>query len=101
MYAKDIIGLFIETNTVKDILTDRKSIEVADTMLLDNLMNHFIQTKIHIATVYDSFDNFIGIVTLEDVIEEIIKVEIVDELDQTVDMQHLALELSRPNILKE
>lgn len=99
--AKDLIGIFTETNTVGDILTDKKPIAVDDTMLLDNLMNHFIKAKIHIAVVYDSFGTFTGIATLEDVIEEIIRVEIVDELDETIDMQQLASELTIPNILKE
>lgn len=101
LYAKDLIGLFIETKTVGDMLTDKKPILVKDTMLLDNLMNHFIKTKVHIAIVYDSFGTFTGITTLEDVIEDIIRVEIVDELDKTVDMQQLASEVSIPNILVE
>ena len=99
--AKDLIGIFTETNTVGDILSDKKPIPVNDTMLLDNLMNHFIKAKIHIATVYDSFGTFTGIATLEDVIEEIIRVEIIDELDETDDMQQLASALAIPNILKE
>lgn len=99
--AKDLIGIFKETNTAGDLLTTKNPITVDDAMLLDNLMNHFIKRKVHMATVYDSFGTFIGVVTLEDIIEEIIKVEIVDELDQNIDMQHLALELTRPNILKE
>ena len=99
--AKDLIGIFTETLTAGDLINNKKPITVDDTMLLDNLMNHFIKSKIHMATVYDSFGTFIGIATLEDVIEEIIKVEIVDELDQTENMQHLAIGLTRPNILKE
>lgn len=99
--AKDLIGIFTETNTAGDILTNKKPIAVNDAMLLDNLMNHFIKEKIHIATVYDSFGTFTGIATLEDVIEEIIRLEIVDELDETDDMQQLASEIAIPDILKE
>lgn len=101
LFAKHLIGLFTETKTVGDLLTDRKPILVNDTMLLDSLMNHFIKAKVHIATVYDSFGTFIGIATLEDIIEEILRVEIVDELDEIIDMQHLATELIKPDILKD
>lgn len=99
--AKDLIGVFTETNSVGDLLTDKKPLRVNDTMLLDNLMNHFIKGKVHIATIYDSFGTFIGIATLEDIIEEIIRVEIVDELDENIDMQDLASKLIQPDILTE
>jgi metal transporter CNNM len=99
--AKDLIGVAPDLSIVGDLLTTKKPLQVADTMFLDNLMNHFLQSKVHLATVYDSFSNFIGIATLEDVIEEIIKVEIVDELDENIDMQHLAAEINLPNVLKE
>ncbi|WP_139957656.1 CNNM domain-containing protein [Flavicella sediminum] len=101
LFAKDLIGLFTETKTVGELLKDRKPILVKDTMLLDNLMNHFLKSKVHMAMIYDAFGTFTGIATLEDVIEEIIRVEIVDELDETVDMQQLASEHSIQNILKE
>ena len=101
LYAKDLIGLFDETKTIGDLLKHRKPIPVKDTIPLDNLMNHFIKEKVHIATVYDSFGTFTSIAALEDVIEEIIRVEIIDELDETPDMQHLAAELIQPNFLKE
>ena len=100
LYAKNLIGLFDETKTVGDLLTGIKPIEVKDSMLLDNLMNHFIQEKIHIATVFDSFGTFTGIVTLEDVIEEIIKVEIVDEADVVENMQHFAADQNKRIILE-
>ena len=95
LYAKDLIGLFNETKTVADFLTDKMPIRVKDSILLDTLLNHFIQQKIHIATVYDTFGTFIGIATLEDIIEEIIRQEIVDEVDRVTDLQHLAVEQSQ------
>jgi CBS domain containing-hemolysin-like protein len=55
--------------------------------MLDDLLKIFIKKKIHMAVVFDKNDEFVGVVTLEDVIEEIIGREIVDERDRYIDIQ--------------
>ena len=99
LYSKDLIGLFEENKTVEDFVSKMKPIHAKDTMRLDTLMNHFIEKKVHIAFVYDDYSTFIGVVTLEDIIEEILKVEIIDEVDSIADMQLFALEQSKRNVL--
>jgi CBS domain containing-hemolysin-like protein len=54
------------------------------------LLNTFLNKREHIALVVDSFGGMAGIVTMEDLIETLLGVEIVDESDQTPDMQMLA-----------
>ena len=54
------------------------------------LFNRFLSAREQIALVVDEFGGMDGIVTMEDVIETLLGVEIVDESDRTVDMQVLA-----------
>lgn len=48
---------------------------------LDTVLGRMLKQKKHIAIVYNRNKNFIGIITLEDIIEEIIQYEIEDEED--------------------
>jgi CBS domain containing-hemolysin-like protein len=54
---------------------------------LDELLNKFIKKKSHIAYVTNVHNTFLGIVTMEDLIEEIIQKEIMDETDNFEDMR--------------
>ncbi len=68
----------------------RDIIAVSDDFPILSLFTRFIETREHIALVLDQFGGTAGIVTMEDVIETLLGIEIVDELDHTVDMQALA-----------
>ena len=80
LYAKDIIiqRLNPELIIVKDIC--RKPAFVPDSMLLSKLLNKFQTQKSHMAIVLDEYGGTAGIITLEDVIEELVG-EIRDEYD--------------------
>ena len=89
LYAKDLINIKVNTK-VKEIFKKEKILTVLKQQKLDQLLNKFIKSKIHIALVKNKFHGLEGVVSLEDVIEEIIKMEIVDETDQVPDLQKKA-----------
>ena len=49
-----------------------------------------LERKEHISIVVDEYGGLSGIVTMEDIIETLLGLEIVDESDNTEDMQALA-----------
>ena len=68
-------------------------------MLLDDLLNNFLSSKKHLACVFDEFGVFTGVVTLEDIMEEILKTEIIDESDKAKDMRILAAKKVNKDLL--
>jgi CBS domain containing-hemolysin-like protein len=54
------------------------------------LLRTFIHERQHLAVVVDEFGGLSGVITLEDVLEELLGEEIVDEHDVHVDMQEFA-----------
>lgn len=72
-------------NAIKrDIIVVHESFPISD------LFNRFLEKREHIALVVDEFGGMSGIVTMEDVLETLLGMEIIDESDSTVDMQALA-----------
>ena len=68
----------------------RYIVTVHDDHPIVDLFNLFLAEREQIALVVDEFGGMAGIVTMEDVIETLLGVEIVDESDHTEDMQLLA-----------
>ena len=54
------------------------------------LFERFIKERTHLAMVVDTYGNTIGLVTMEDIIETLMGLEIMDESDSVEDMQVLA-----------
>ncbi len=65
---------------------------VPETLHVPSLFQTLLEKRIHICLVVDEYGDIQGIVTLEDMIETLMGMEIVDEREQTLDMQVMAKE---------
>lgn len=86
------------TGVLKEL--KRPMLFVPATMKVDQLFERLTQEHAHIAMVQDEYGSSIGLVTLEDVLETLVGIEIVDEQDLTVDMQQLARDLWKQRATK-
>lgn len=68
---------------------------IPDSVMLDKLLLRFLKQRGHMVGVVDEFGSIAGLVSLEDVLEEILGREIVDEFDEAVDLQDMARRRSK------
>jgi len=59
-------------------------------MSLSATFDHFLNSRVHMLLVVDEYGGLEGILTLEDLLESLLGIEIVDEQDTTVSMKRLA-----------
>ena len=80
LYTKDLLPNLDNPNFVwQDIL--KPPIYVPENKKLDDLLKEFQQKKIHLAIVVDEYGGTSGLITLEDIMEEIVG-DISDEFDE-------------------
>jgi len=82
LYSKDILQHMlskVEDRPLKDLI--RPAMIIPETMLIDNLLREFKKEKVHIAMVVDEHGGISGLITIEDVLEEIVG-DIYDETDK-------------------
>lgn len=91
LYVKDLIGLY---NEKKDFDWSKKIrtavLYVPESKKIDDLLKEFQIKRTHIAIVVDEYGGSSGIVTLEDVMEEVIG-DIKDEFDEVEDVEYVQL----------
>ncbi|KAL6205380.1 hypothetical protein ACLB2K_022640 [Fragaria x ananassa] len=89
-YAMDLLdfvqkGELLESTTVGD-MAQKPGYFVPDSMSVWNLLREFRIRKVHMAVVLNEYGGTVGIITLEDVVEEIVG-EIFDENDSKEEIQ--------------
>jgi CBS domain containing-hemolysin-like protein len=88
---RDVFDALVAGETDKTLRELMKpAVHVPETMPANRLLQIFIASRAHMAIVVDEFAGMSGVVTLEDVLEDLLGEEIVDEHDVHVDMQEFA-----------
>ena len=81
LYIKDLLPYLDKGDNFRWQSLIRPPYFVPETKMIDDLLREFQQNKIHIAIVVDEFGGTSGLITMEDIIEEIVG-EINDEYDK-------------------
>ncbi|MEN8927930.1 MAG: hemolysin family protein [Flavobacteriales bacterium] len=99
--SEDIVTGFVLRDTILEELVNqnkttlladlkRDIVSVEDTMALQDCMKRLIDEDAHMAIVNNRHGSLVGIITLEDIIETLLGIEIIDETDLVADLQALA-----------
>ena len=89
LYIKDLLPHIDKPKNFRWQSLIRSAYFVPETKKIDDLLREFQQNKVHIAIVVDEFGGTSGLITLEDILEEIVG-EINDEYDEE-EMQYTKL----------
>lgn len=97
---EDIVGVLLTKELFMTLAKDKKGVAltelmrpvhfVAETARLNNVLMEFIGTREKLFVVIDEYGGLSGVISLEDILEEILGKEILDESDQVTDKQTLA-----------
>ncbi|MGI5974948.1 MAG: gliding motility-associated protein GldE [Paludibacter sp.] len=81
LYSKDLLPHLDKPNSFRWQTLIRQAYYVPETKMIDDLLSEFQQNKVHLALVVDEYGGTSGLITLEDIVEEIIG-DISDEYDE-------------------
>ena len=84
VYLKDVLRRWLRGNTESLTVADlmREPVFVPETKVVDDLMREMQANQVHIALVVDEYGGIAGLVTIEDLVEELVG-EISDEHDRS------------------
>lgn len=98
----NVTGLILKDSVLANLAEDKHSMKateikrdiliVEDSFSVAKLMDQLILNRQHLAMVADTFGSLVGLVTMEDLFETLLGLEIVDESDKVEDLQKYAKE---------
>jgi metal transporter CNNM len=94
LYVHQLVDKNLQAKPLKEIC-DKRIFYLHETDNLDTALRAFLKTRHHLFIVIDEFAQYIGVISLEDVLEEILGAEIVDEFDEYEDMRQVAKRAAR------
>lgn len=96
----NIQGLVLKDEVFKEMALDRGAVKLSElkrniivvgrNLPIPKLFEKLVESRNHMALVVDEYGSVSGIVTMEDVIETLLGLEIMDERDNVSDLQHMA-----------
>jgi CBS domain containing-hemolysin-like protein len=93
LYLRDLINLK-KTGKVSGIM-EHKVFYVHEEYPLEQALHAFLKTKHHLFVVVNRFEEFVGIITIEDILEQILGCKIVDEFDAYENLRAVAADHAR------
>ena len=88
LYVRDIIDA-TKGGSVKNFMS-KKVFYVHEEKPLGHVLDAFLKTKHHLFMVVDNFEEILGIITIEDILEQILGKQILDEFDRYDDLRAVA-----------
>lgn len=88
LYLHDLVGIR-EGGKVSDVMS-RQLTYIHEDFTLYQALQAFLKTKRHLFLVVNSFEELVGILTIEDVLEQMIGKPIMDEFDKYDDLRAVA-----------
>ncbi|MDQ5886052.1 MAG: hypothetical protein QG628_449 [Patescibacteria group bacterium] len=88
LYMRDLVNAK-DGGSVKDAMK-KDVFYVNEEKKLDHALQAFLRTKHHLFIVVNSFEEIVGILTIEDVLEQVLGKQIVDEFDRYDDLRAVA-----------
>jgi len=98
--AEDVVGIVLTKELFMAVAEEKGDMPltdlmwpvhfVAETAKLNRVLQEFLESRQHLFVVLDEYGGLSGLISLEDILEEILGREIVDESDQVADKRELA-----------